>query len=273
MGKCLKCGQQHSDTEFSTCEKCGAVQKKVRAFLADKAGKCQAACDDLIATCKSTEQSVDELRAFVDNQGNGGDWQTFYITPLCELSSKLDRIKSGASNLKAKFADFTIDSNAHSKLTHASEYIDKNGALVTNLCEELDELWANARAKSLNQSFANAIEPPPSQQQINFEILDEVESRICKRKYPYLDTLTAIYKIAGVLCAILAVAGILFGLHDNSKTGLQLAIASGVAGFFVCVSLFAFAEMLKLSVDVEENSRATREYIRQLFLKKLSEEE
>ena len=77
-------------------------------------------------------------------------------------------------------------------------------------------------------------------------------------RYPVLRSLAIIYVIAAALAVVSTVLGIAYALF-----GMRLAwsdrgiIAVGVltAGFFLVLSMLAIAEVLKLVIDIEHNTR------------------
>jgi hypothetical protein len=80
-------------------------------------------------------------------------------------------------------------------------------------------------------------------------------------RYPVLRALALLYLIAAAVAVIAGVVGIGYVLAsaNDAMTG-RLILAAGViaATFFVVISLLAIAELLKLFMDIEHNSRVMR---------------
>jgi hypothetical protein len=77
-------------------------------------------------------------------------------------------------------------------------------------------------------------------------------------RYPVLRALALLYLIGAglaVLAGIVACGWILIRANDVLTGKLILMAGALVATFFVCISLLAIAEVLKLFMDIEHNSR------------------
>jgi len=77
-------------------------------------------------------------------------------------------------------------------------------------------------------------------------------------RYPVLRSIALLYIIGAGLAALIGLIGAIYavGWSPNSWTGrLALAASLLAATFFVCLSLLAIAEVLKLFMDIEHNSR------------------
>jgi len=82
-------------------------------------------------------------------------------------------------------------------------------------------------------------------------------------RYPVLRSLAIIYVIAAglaVLSTLLGVAYILFGTRFAWSDRAIMSVGAFTAGFFLVLSMLAIAEVLKLVIDIEHNTRmsATR---------------
>jgi hypothetical protein len=82
-------------------------------------------------------------------------------------------------------------------------------------------------------------------------------------RYPVLRSLAIIYVIAAGLVVITTIIGILyalFGLNMAWSDRLIAAVGAFTAGFLLVLSMLAIAEVLKLVIDIEHNTRmaATR---------------
>jgi hypothetical protein len=77
-------------------------------------------------------------------------------------------------------------------------------------------------------------------------------------RYPVLRALAIIYVIGAALAAIATVIAVIWALAAGAGAGtdrLIIAAAALGAGFFVVISMLAIAEVLKLFIDVEHNTR------------------
>jgi len=79
-------------------------------------------------------------------------------------------------------------------------------------------------------------------------------------RYPVLRSLAIIYVIAAglaVLSTLLGVAYILFGTRFAWSDRAIMSVGAFTAGFFLVLSMLAIAEVLKLVIDIEHNTRMT----------------
>lgn len=77
-------------------------------------------------------------------------------------------------------------------------------------------------------------------------------------RYPVLRSLAIIYVVAAglaVLSTILGVAYALFGMELAWSDRAIAAIGVFTAGFFLVLTMLAIAEVLKLVIDIEHNTR------------------
>jgi hypothetical protein len=77
-------------------------------------------------------------------------------------------------------------------------------------------------------------------------------------RYPVLRSLAIIYVIAAglaVLSTLLGVAYILFGTRFAWSDRAIMSVGAFTAGFFLVLSMLAIAEVLKLVIDIEHNTR------------------
>jgi hypothetical protein len=77
-------------------------------------------------------------------------------------------------------------------------------------------------------------------------------------RYPVLRALAIIYVIGAALTVLATVVGIAYILARGPGGGMDrmiLSVGAIVAGFFVVISMLAIAEVLKLFIDVEHNTR------------------
>ena len=83
-----------------------------------------------------------------------------------------------------------------------------------------------------------------------------------ENEYPLLLTIGLICKVIGIVIVIVAVIGFFYGIsliNDyNSKTiGVILIFSSLLSGLLFSVPFFAFAELIKVFVRIEINTRKT----------------
>ena len=77
-------------------------------------------------------------------------------------------------------------------------------------------------------------------------------------RYPVLRSLAIIYVIAAGLAVITTILGIVYALFGLGLPWSDRAIAAlGVltAGFFLVLTMLAIAEVVKLAIDIEHNTR------------------
>src|SRR5687767_13863649 len=78
-------------------------------------------------------------------------------------------------------------------------------------------------------------------------------------RYPVLRSLAIIYVIGAGLAAISTVIGVLYALFGTDfawTDRLIITLGALTAGFFLVLTMLAIAEVLKLFIDVEHNTRA-----------------
>jgi hypothetical protein len=79
-------------------------------------------------------------------------------------------------------------------------------------------------------------------------------------RYPVLRALAILYLIGAALTVVAAIIGIIYIYARGPGNGLDrtiISIGAIVAAFYVVVSMLALAEVLKLFIDVEHNTRMT----------------
>ncbi len=77
-------------------------------------------------------------------------------------------------------------------------------------------------------------------------------------RYPVLRALAILYLIGGALAAIGGIIGVVWALLAGYGNFVDRLIIGGgvlVAAFFVTITALAIAELLKLFIDVEHNTR------------------
>jgi hypothetical protein len=77
-------------------------------------------------------------------------------------------------------------------------------------------------------------------------------------RYPVLRALAILYVIGGALAVIGTLVGIGYILARGPGSAMDrviISIGACVAGFFIVVSMLAVAEVLKLFIDMEHNTR------------------
>lgn len=93
-----------------------------------------------------------------------------------------------------------------------------------------------------------------------------------KKRYRALRIIGVVARIAAWIVLVLGfvvafIAGIILAIQAGGVAALAALIGTWVAGaIFVIVSsllLFAFSELIYISIDIEQNTRATAEQLRQ----------
>jgi hypothetical protein len=77
-------------------------------------------------------------------------------------------------------------------------------------------------------------------------------------RYPVLRSIAILYVIGGVATAVLGTIASIWSaciLPDSAAHAAALCFLGLAATFFVAISMFAIAEVLKLFIDIEHNSR------------------
>lgn len=77
-------------------------------------------------------------------------------------------------------------------------------------------------------------------------------------RYPVLRSLAIIYVIAAALAAVATVIGVIWALAAGDGAGADRLIMAAAAlggGFLLVITMLAVAEVLKLFIDVEHNTR------------------
>ncbi len=82
-----------------------------------------------------------------------------------------------------------------------------------------------------------------------------------KNEYPGLSTISIIFKVIGIVTIVSASIGFFYGLSlvygygEEKQIGIYLIISSLVSGLLFSIPFFAFAELIKLLVRIEFNTR------------------
>jgi phosphotransferase system glucose/maltose/N-acetylglucosamine-specific IIC component len=76
-----------------------------------------------------------------------------------------------------------------------------------------------------------------------------------KLHYPALQSIAGFSKMLAWLIAILAIIGIFIGLANLASSGIILLLGSLIGGGIGFITLLAASEMIKLSIDIEKNTR------------------
>jgi DNA-directed RNA polymerase subunit M/transcription elongation factor TFIIS len=90
--------------------------------------------------------------------------------------------------------------------------------------------------------------------------------RTSRVHYPALRTIALIYQVLAILVGILSVGVLLYGLSlvDNPNTntmGISIIVASIGAGSIITLGLWVVAEIIRLFIRIEENTRETADLI------------
>ena len=82
-----------------------------------------------------------------------------------------------------------------------------------------------------------------------------------KKEYPGLSTISIIFMVIGIVIIGFAIIGLIYGLSlldeygDERQVGIYLIISALVSGLLFSIPFFAFAELIKLLVRIEFNTR------------------
>ena len=77
-------------------------------------------------------------------------------------------------------------------------------------------------------------------------------------RYPVLRSLAIIYVIAAALAAVATAIGVIWALAAGDGAGADRLIMAAAAlggGFLLVITMLAIAEVLKLFIDIEHNTR------------------
>lgn len=77
-------------------------------------------------------------------------------------------------------------------------------------------------------------------------------------RYPVLRALAIIYMIGAALAAVATVVGVVWAFAAGAGSGMDRLIIAAAAlggGLFMVITMLAIAEVLKLFIDVEHNTR------------------
>jgi len=87
-----------------------------------------------------------------------------------------------------------------------------------------------------------------------------------KKDYPALSTISSIFSIIGVLVIIISIGGTAFGiiLLDGSGTSLDgfIVIGASIIGLLFSLTFIGFAELIKLLIRIELNTRSNDQNIK-----------
>ena len=80
-------------------------------------------------------------------------------------------------------------------------------------------------------------------------------------EYPTLTTIATIFKIVGIIILILALVGLVYGLSQignffNSNESMFFIIGSILGGVVLSIPFFALAELVKIFIKIELNTRS-----------------
>ena len=86
-----------------------------------------------------------------------------------------------------------------------------------------------------------------------------------KNEYPGLSTISIIFKVIGIIIILFAVIALIFGLSllgeygYERQVGVYLIISALVSGLLFSIPFFAFAELIKLFIRIEFNTRKDKD--------------
>jgi len=81
---------------------------------------------------------------------------------------------------------------------------------------------------------------------------DQKESILNEAKYPTLRTISLIYKVLAVINGLGALIAIIYGLLKSEMIIITYSLVSGIIGV---IAFLAISEIIKLFIDLEQNSR------------------
>jgi len=81
---------------------------------------------------------------------------------------------------------------------------------------------------------------------------DQKESIVEEAKYPTLRTISLIYKVLAVINGLGALIAIIYGLLKSEMIIITYSLVSGIIGV---IAFLAISEIIKLFIDLEQNSR------------------
>ena len=104
------------------------------------------------------------------------------------------------------------------------------------------------------------ISPKEEEAEIVPESMDSTE---VNTRYTALRTISKVYKVLAIIVIIAAFGVLIYGIvlqgddyyRTEHATGISLIFTSLIFGAFGYISLLAVSEILKLYIDLEENSR------------------
>lgn len=86
-----------------------------------------------------------------------------------------------------------------------------------------------------------------------------------KNEYPGLSTISIIFNVIGTIIILFAVIALIYGLlllgkyGTERQMGVYLIISALVSGLLFSIPFFAFAELIKLFVRIEFNTRKEKD--------------
>jgi len=92
-------------------------------------------------------------------------------------------------------------------------------------------------------------------------------------KYPALRTISFLYYILAILIGVGSIIALIIGMNKlqigfgDNTTGANLIISSLISGVFGVIVLLAISEIIKLSIDLERNSRKQISLLKELIEK------
>ena len=94
-------------------------------------------------------------------------------------------------------------------------------------------------------------------------------------RYPALRTISKVYEVLAIIVIIAAIGVFIYGIvlqgddyySSEQATGVSLIITSIIFGILGFISLLAVSEIIKLFIDLEENSRKHISLLKKIFNK------
>ena len=110
-----------------------------------------------------------------------------------------------------------------------------------------------ARKEYLKRGFKNETSDEEAQAQVGEPKED------FKERYLALRTIAGIYYSFAYIIGIVAVLIAGYSIINNQQIGILIAISSLVVGALIVLGLLAISESIKVFIDIEENTRKTKE--------------
>lgn len=88
---------------------------------------------------------------------------------------------------------------------------------------------------------------------------DKSEESISHQRYPALRTIASVYSICSWVVGIISLVVVFYTYSQNETEGLIAAVPILIIGGLVVLGLLAFSQLIKVVIDIEENTRKANE--------------